>query len=118
MSLEGNVKPEDDRLNSDSRGSFRTLANSYARPPAGNYVGGMDFTLTMWVKINAIKGQKCLFDFGDGNEVDNFYFVTRSSDSPHLPFVGVVNGADNEGNVYYFGSVLTTDVWLHLAFRF
>ncbi len=86
--------------------------NDYVDIPAGIFENVEDFTIAVWVKLDAAATWSRIFDFGAGAGAN--MFLTPRSGSGSLRFAITTNGAAGEQQINSARG-LEVDTWTHLA---
>jgi autotransporter-associated beta strand protein len=86
-------------------------ANSYATLPTGIVSSLSDFTISSWVKMDALANWMRVFDFGTGTS--KYMFLSVQTGSAGSIRYAVKNGGSEQGITYNFTTPLNT--WTHFA---
>ena len=89
--------------------------NQYVSLPAGVVSSLNDFTISAWVKLNALSTWSRLFDFGTGT--GNFMFLSPAAAPSGLCFGITTSGSGNEQSINYTNN-LSLGTWHHIAVTF
>jgi autotransporter-associated beta strand protein len=86
-------------------------ANSYATLPTGIVSTLNDFTISAWVKMDALANWMRIFDFGTGTS--KYLFLSVQTGVAGSIRYGIKNGGSEQGITYNFATPLNT--WTHFA---
>lgn len=86
-------------------------ANSYATLPTGIVSTLNDFTISAWVKMDALANWMRVFDFGTGTA--KYLFLSVQTGTAGSIRYGIKNGGTEQGITYNFATPLNT--WTHFA---
>ena len=86
--------------------------NAYISLPSGLVSSLNDFTVSAWVKPDAIANWMRVFDFGTSNS--NYMFLTLDNGSGKAVYAITTNGAGNEQKITA-PSPFRLDTWMHIA---
>ncbi|MDP4277780.1 MAG: LamG-like jellyroll fold domain-containing protein, partial [Bacteroidota bacterium] len=87
-------------------------ATSYVALPAGLFQTLKDFTISMWVKLDAIDQWCRLFDFGSGT--NTYMFVSPRSTDGYMRYA--ITNTGNSGELKILTkTTLSTGTWTHVA---
>ncbi len=86
-------------------------ANGYATLPNDVVMSLNDFTISTWVKLNAVSTWARLFDFGTGKT--NYMFLAPKSGSNYLRYAILAPGSGEQQINSTFA--MATGVWTHVA---
>ena len=89
--------------------------NQYVSLPAGVVSSLNDFTISAWVKLNALSTWARLFDFGTGT--GDFMFLTPTASPSGVRFGITTSGSGNEQSINYTNN-LSLGVWHNIAVTF
>lgn len=90
---------------------FDGTANSYATLPADVVSTLSDFTISSWVKMDALANWMRVFDFGTGTS--KYLFLSVQTGSAGSVRYAIKNGGGEQGITYNFAIPLNT--WTHFA---
>ena len=85
--------------------------NSYAALPTGIVSALNDFTISAWVKMDALANWMRVFDFGTGTS--KYLFLSVQTGTAGSIRYGIKNGGTEQGITYNFATPLNT--WTHFA---
>jgi hypothetical protein len=85
--------------------------NGYASLPSGIVSGLTNFTISSWVKVNALSDWTRIFDFGTGTNA--YMFLTNNVPGAGLRFAITASGNGSEQRIN--AAALPTGVWKHVA---
>jgi len=63
---------------------------SYASVPLGNYFGTTELTITTWIKIFEYRGWSRIFDFGNGQGIDNILLAIANTGTIKFGYLGSI----------------------------
>lgn len=86
-------------------------ANSYATLPTGIVSTLNDFTISAWVKMDALANWMRVFDFGTGTS--KYLFLSVQTGTAGSIRYAIKNGGNEQGITYNFATPLNT--WTHFA---
>ena len=86
-------------------------ANSYATLPTGIVSTLNDFTISAWVKMDALANWMRIFDFGTGTS-KYLFFSVQTGTAGSIRYA-IKNGSSEQGITYNFATPLNT--WTHFA---
>nr|WP_315247274.1 LamG-like jellyroll fold domain-containing protein [uncultured Flavobacterium sp.] len=86
-------------------------ANSYATLPTGIVSTLNDFTISAWVKMDALANWMRVFDFGTGTS--KYLFLSVQTGTAGSIRYAIKNGGSEQGITYNFATPLNT--WTHFA---
>ncbi|PJJ08402.1 putative secreted protein (Por secretion system target) [Flavobacterium sp. 1] len=86
-------------------------ANAYATLPTGIVSTLNDFTISSWVKMDALANWMRVFDFGTGTS--KYMFLSVQTGSAGSIRYAIKNGGSEQGITYNFATPLNT--WTHFA---
>nr|WP_314897850.1 LamG-like jellyroll fold domain-containing protein [uncultured Flavobacterium sp.] len=86
-------------------------ANAYATLPTGIVSTLNDFTISSWVKMDALANWMRVFDFGTGTS--KYMFLSVQTGSAGSIRYAIKNGGSEQGITYAFATPLNT--WTHFA---
>ncbi|MEO6520032.1 MAG: cellulose binding domain-containing protein [Mucilaginibacter sp.] len=89
---------------------FDGTASSYATLPAGVVSTLTDFTISAWVKLDALSTSGRIFDFGSGTT--NNMMLTPKSSTGYPRYDIYTGGVDNQINCT---TAISTGTWTHFA---
>jgi hypothetical protein len=89
--------------------------NQYVSLPTGVVSSLNDFTISAWVKLNALSTWARLFDFGTGT--GDFMFLTPTASPSGVRFGITTSGSGNEQSINYTNN-LSLGVWHNIAVTF
>ena len=103
-----NVKFVNDRFGNPN--SAIKFSDGYYQVPPGVYFRG-DFTVSVWLKLNAYVIDSRIIDFGNGADVESVLFSTINQNN--VPYF--YTSFSSSGSVSYSSLALIRGQWLHLA---
>jgi hypothetical protein len=86
--------------------------SAYASLPSGILAGASDFSVALWVRLDAVTAWTRLFDFGTGT--NSYMFLSPRSGTGTLRFAITTGGAGAEQQING-PAALTAGVWTHVA---
>jgi len=91
---------------------FDGVSSAYATLPSGFVSSLTDFTISTWVKLDAMSSWARIFDFGTGTA--NYMFLTPKSSSGYLRYAITTSGGSGEQQINTT-TLLPTNTWTHVA---
>ena len=111
ITLSGNTKFTENRLGEHSKAIY--FDGGYATVPTSNYFGSTELTITTWVRIFGLNQWSRIFDFGNGQGIDNFIFGIVNQ-----KFVLNNRGASFISKFMFSSKDITLNDWYFLSITF
>lgn len=102
------------RLKNMNGSSVVNPAVDYVKLPNNLTVGLNDFTIALWIKIDAADSWARIFDFGRGTNQNMFLTVNGGGSGLRFAFKNTDIGND-EYQIDYKSGFLETNKWIHIA---
>ncbi len=109
ISIVGTIKFTEDRLGEKSKAV--KFGSSYASVPEGNYIATSELTIVTWVKIYELKQWSRIFDFGNGQALNNFLLCLNSGYLEFYTFHVELKGFQIKKN-------LKLNTWIFISIKF